>query len=93
MIAIPLSHKMSWRNPPMITLLLIFINCLIFFLFQYNDDQKHMQAERFYFSSPLGRLEAGFYLAYRQHHSANQAEPPVAGESGAEIDEEALPRR
>ncbi|RJQ74174.1 MAG: rhomboid family intramembrane serine protease [Desulfobacteraceae bacterium] len=64
MIAIPLTKNFSWRNPPLITIGLILINCFIFVVFQYNDDRHQNEANKFYFASGLFNLEKEFYQIY-----------------------------
>ena len=37
MLILPAERKLDWRKPPIITLLLIFINCAVFFGYQLKD--------------------------------------------------------
>jgi membrane associated rhomboid family serine protease len=64
MLIVPLSGKIGWKNPPLVTLALLVINCLVFFLFQIDDDQARMKAETFYLESGLARIEVPYYLGY-----------------------------
>lgn len=57
MLIVPVSRRPDWRNPPLITLALILINCLIFFGWQSGDDQKTERAYRFYAESTLPDIE------------------------------------
>jgi len=57
MLIVPVSRRPDWRNPPLITLALILINCLIFFGWQSSDDQKMERAYRFYAESTLPDIE------------------------------------
>ena len=66
MLIIPLTEKISWRNPPIITLGIILLNCLIFFLFQGDDTEKHIKASEYYFTSGLAQIEVPRYIAYRE---------------------------
>jgi membrane associated rhomboid family serine protease len=66
MLLIPLTGKIGWRNPPAITIGLILVNCLVYFLFQFNDNKKYFQAEEFYFSSGLAEIEISRYVEYRK---------------------------
>jgi membrane associated rhomboid family serine protease len=66
MLIIPLTEKISWRNPPFITISIILLNCLVFFLFQGNDTQKHSDISEYYFTSGLARIEVPRYIAYRE---------------------------
>lgn len=65
MLIIPITGKLSWRNPPWLTLLLILINCFIFFVFQAEDDERYEEAFTFYAESGLARMEVGRYEAYK----------------------------
>ncbi len=66
MLIIPLTEKISWRNPPIITISIIVLNCLVFFLFQGADTQKHFEVSEYYFTSGLARIEVPRYIAYRE---------------------------
>ncbi len=65
MLLIPLTDKISWRNPPIVTIFLILINCLVYFIFQFNDNQKYFEAEQYYFNSGLAEIEIKSYISYR----------------------------
>jgi membrane associated rhomboid family serine protease len=64
MLVIPISGKIGWKRPPLITLALVIINCLVFFLFQTHDNDYRTAAERFYLHSGLAAIEAPYYLHY-----------------------------
>jgi len=64
MLIIPLTGKLSWRNPPFITLAVILINCLIYFAFQSGDMQRLLEAEQYYFNSGLAAIELPEYIQY-----------------------------
>ncbi|MBR9987543.1 MAG: hypothetical protein KFF68_16690 [Desulfosarcina sp.] len=57
MLVVPISGKIGWKNPPVVTLALLVINCLVFLLFQVNDDESRMAAEQFYLTSGLAAIE------------------------------------
>jgi membrane associated rhomboid family serine protease len=61
---IPLQRKPDWHNPPVVTLLLILINVLVFFVGQINDDQYEHDAKTYYFSTDLPEIELAAYLRY-----------------------------
>jgi membrane associated rhomboid family serine protease/TolA-binding protein len=65
MLLIPITDKISWRNPPIVTILLILINCLVYFVFQLNDNEKYIRAEEYYFDSGLAEIEIEQYVKYR----------------------------
>ncbi|MDR2111861.1 MAG: rhomboid family intramembrane serine protease [Candidatus Accumulibacter sp.] len=64
MIIIPVSRQPDWRNPPLVTLLLILINVLIFFGLQSRDDGKMREAYEYYAESILVRTELPRYVKY-----------------------------
>ena len=68
MFIIPLIGKISWRNPPFVTIGIIILNCLVFFLFQLGESEKHREISRFYFESGLAEIEVPHYIAYREDH-------------------------
>lgn len=61
---IPLDRKPSWNNPPLVTLLLILLNALVYYGFQFHDDNQERIAMDYYFSSSLPDLEI---QRYQQH--------------------------
>ncbi|MCL2022198.1 MAG: rhomboid family intramembrane serine protease [Betaproteobacteria bacterium] len=64
MIIIPVSRSPDWRKPPVITLLLIAINVLIFFGLQNGDDDKINKAYEYYEKSILVRTELPRYIKH-----------------------------
>ncbi len=66
---IPLDRKPDWRTPPVITLLLISINILVFVFLQAQDQVRENDAFRYYFSSGLAELEIPRYIQYLNRHS------------------------
>ncbi|MEJ2032879.1 MAG: rhomboid family intramembrane serine protease [Deltaproteobacteria bacterium] len=64
MVIIPLTGRMSWRNPPVMTLVFIFINCFVYFSFQLHDSQKYHAAISWYLHSELVEIESARYLQY-----------------------------
>ncbi len=64
MVVVPISGKISWKNPPIITICLILINCFIYFIFQLNDNDYYMTVERYYFTCGLAEIEVPRYDIY-----------------------------
>jgi len=64
MFFIPFFRKVDWSNPPLITILLILANCLIFIIFQLHDDEHTEQAYEFYLQSKLPKIEIPLYFDY-----------------------------
>ena len=66
MLIIPLTGKISWRNPPFVTIAVILINCLVWFVLQAGDMAKQYAISEFYFNSGLAEIEISHYVAYRE---------------------------
>ncbi len=64
MLIIPLTGKISTRNPPIITIGIVLINCFVFFVLQAGDKERYLQAMEFYVESGLGKIEVSRYLAH-----------------------------
>ena len=76
---LPLDRKPDWRNPPLITLVLVLLNVLIFYIWQHNDDQHRMEAYEYYMFSGLYKIEVPAYQKFREHDkklSAKELEKP-----------------
>jgi membrane associated rhomboid family serine protease len=70
MFIIPLTGKLSWRNPPFVTIAVILINCLVWFGFLAGDTDKQNKVSEFYFTSGLAEIEISRYIAYREDRIA-----------------------
>jgi membrane associated rhomboid family serine protease len=64
MLIIPLTNNISKHNPPVITIIIIAINCFIFFFIQSGDTRNYHEAMQFYLDSGLGSIEISRYLDY-----------------------------
>jgi len=64
MIFIPFFKKIDWTQPPVITLLLILVNCVIFVVFQSDDAELTEQAYQYYLESELPTIEIPLYVEY-----------------------------
>ncbi|PWU29654.1 rhomboid family intramembrane serine protease [Pseudomonas sp. RW407] len=75
MLIVPAEHPLDWKKPPLVTLLLILLNCLIFFVYQGGDRARQEQAMGVYLELDLlGRERAlfGEALARREKLDDNQ---------------------
>ena len=72
MLIVPVSRRPDWRNPPLITLALIVINCLIFFGWQSGDEAKMEKAYRFYAESSLPTVEFPRYIEYLEQEGRDE---------------------
>ena len=57
--------RAGWLNPSIITISLIVINCLIYFLFQYDDGERHGEAFWHYMESGIEKIELTAYIDFR----------------------------
>ncbi len=64
MLIIPVEQKPNWRRPPVVTLLLILANCLIFFLYQLSDYDRIDQTVEAYKESGLYQQERDLYMRH-----------------------------
>lgn len=79
MFIVPLTGRVSWRRPPVVTIALILINCLIFFLFYFSDIQRLIEAEQYYFDSGLAEIEVQAYIDYRDRIEDTGPVSPAEG--------------
>lgn len=74
MFILPISHKPDWRHPPLVTILLVLVNCLVYFGFQTGDTKVLREAAEFHRHAQLGQIEFPRYVAYlRSHERAGEA--------------------
>ncbi len=85
MLVVPVSGKIGWKNPPVVTLALLVVNCLVFFLLQVNDDESRMAAEQFYLTSGLAAIEVPRYIDYLKS-TGKTADRPAESEGMDEQD-------
>ncbi len=67
MLLIPLHKKLDWKKPPLVTLLLIVLNVLIFSLFQLDDDEQVYEAINYYHDQGLATIELPAIKEYLKH--------------------------
>ena len=68
MLIIPLEKSIDWRRPPVVTLLLVAINCLVLVVFQSRDDAAVLEAVAYYLESDLPKIELPAYVEYLKFH-------------------------
>jgi membrane associated rhomboid family serine protease len=74
----PLNSKPDWRKPPVFTLLLILINCIVFFGPQARDEDRADRAAEFYVKSSLPRIELPLYLSEIKERSTRREQARAA---------------
>ncbi|MCU7835285.1 MAG: rhomboid family intramembrane serine protease [gamma proteobacterium symbiont of Taylorina sp.] len=72
LMLLPLDKKIDWKYPPVVTLLLIIINAIIFYSMQSSDDAIEVNAAKFYLDSGLSELEAQVYPKYLESQDDKQ---------------------
>lgn len=68
MFIIPVGNRVDWKRPPVVTLLLILINCFVFFFLQSGNDAKDAKAAEYYFSCDLPNWELNQYSGYLERN-------------------------
>jgi membrane associated rhomboid family serine protease len=61
---IPLTSKISLRHPPVVTILIVLLNCFVYLVFQLDDDRHRRDAINSYFEAGLAAIELPYYLRY-----------------------------
>jgi membrane associated rhomboid family serine protease len=84
MFIVPVTGKLSRRNLPVVTIGLILINCLAFFLFQSNQADQYRKAEEYYFTSGLAEIELSRFIKYRNPSADGQLASKTLGRMGEE---------
>ena len=64
MLVVPITGKISWSNPPFVTIGIVLINCCVLFFLQANDNNLYNEAEEYYFASGLVKIEVPLYIKY-----------------------------
>lgn len=70
-LVLPYQTRFAARSLPLVTLALILINALVFFVAQARDDTVYERAFTFYRQSSLPRIELQHYRAWLARQSAN----------------------
>lgn len=71
-IAIPLENKPSWQSPPWMTVLLIVINCLVFWVWQEGEERGAERAAKTYAHTALPAMEVPEFVKYLDEQSQNK---------------------
>ncbi|HWT71465.1 MAG TPA: rhomboid family intramembrane serine protease [Oxalicibacterium sp.] len=69
MFIIPVGNRVDWKRPPVATLLLILINCLVFFVLQSTDERAETKAAQYYAASDLPGWEYPRYADYLERQN------------------------
>ncbi|MES2818625.1 MAG: rhomboid family intramembrane serine protease [Pseudomonadota bacterium] len=75
MLIIPAEHPLDWKKPPVITLLLILLNVLIYFGYQGGDAARQEEAVKAYLDGGLLNRERQLFLeAFAVEHKLDAEE-------------------
>ncbi|WP_085316288.1 rhomboid family intramembrane serine protease [Derxia lacustris] len=69
LLVFPLETKPDWRRPPLVTLLLILVNCLVWFGPQRADQRALDRAGAYYAQSGLAAIELPHYLGWLERQN------------------------
>lgn len=64
MLILPVYRKWTWRDPPLITLLLILINTVVFLGWQLDDNLRFGEAVQYYHDAEIANVEMPLYEQY-----------------------------
>ncbi len=73
MLLIPYQTRFSAKSLPVVTLALILVNAIVYFVFQGGDQQAYQRAADYYFSSQLPQIELPRYAAYLERRTDRNA--------------------
>jgi membrane associated rhomboid family serine protease len=74
-VAIPLETKPSWRSPPWMTVLLILVNCAIYWGWQVPEERAVARAAQVYAGTPLPAMELPRFVAHVREQARRDADP------------------
>ena len=69
MLLIPYQTRFTTKSLPWITLALIFVNAVVYFVMQGGDRQNYQRAAEYYFSSQLAQIELPRYATYLERRN------------------------
>jgi len=81
MVIVPAEHPLDWKKPPVVTLLLILLNVLVFFGYQSGDSERREQAVRVYLEQDLLSRERPLFSAALERHEKITADQRQAVEA------------
>ncbi len=73
MLLIPYQTRFTPKSLPLVTLALILVNAVVYFVFQSGDRQAYARATEYYFSSQLAQIELPRYATYLEKRSDRRA--------------------
>ncbi|MGH8355187.1 MAG: rhomboid family intramembrane serine protease, partial [Pseudomonas sp.] len=80
MLILPAEHPLDWRRPPLLTLLLILLNGLIYFGYQGGDAEREATAVHAYLDGGLlNRERAPFLEAFAAAHKLDAEQQQAVG--------------
>lgn len=85
MLIVPVHKKVTAKNFPTVTFLLVLANCLVFFLFQTDDEQVFEEAIDYYFESRLPEIELPRYQQYLKDTGDSPSIPFLVQEAEAQL--------
>ena len=70
MLIVPLHRRLTLANFPLVSLLLIVVNCAVYALFQSGDKRVYERAAEYYAQAQIGRIEFPAYVDWlRAQHA------------------------
>ena len=69
MLLIPYQTRFTPKSLPLVTLALILVNAIVYFIFQSGDRQAYARAADYYFSSQLAQIELPRFATYLERRN------------------------
>lgn len=69
MLLIPYQTRFTPKSLPLVTLALILVNAVVYFIFQSGDRQAYARAADYYFSSQLAQIELPRFATYLERRN------------------------
>jgi len=77
MLIIPFDRRIDWSRPPLMSILLVVLNVLVFFVIQAGDEDTQEKAVAYYASSGLAAMEFPAFRAYMMETHPDAMPPEV----------------
>ncbi len=84
MLIIPIHKKITAKNFPLVTFLLILANCLVYFIFQTDDKRIFQESLDYYVKSELPKIEFPRYEEYLKSYG-REWQSAVVGDETDEV--------
>ncbi len=81
MLIVPMTKKISWSNPPIVTILLLLVNCFVYFGLQSGDAEWGEKLGTHYRESGLARMEITRFVEHLKATGRSHEIPAATGKN------------